>query len=197
MFNLFKKKKEAAEEIELPPPPRPPEAASMPVPEIEEEQGMDFPEIRPSFPEFPEMPEEEIGLEKEFDFERFKAPAPEEFSGPAITGQGFPELPAIEEEFDTPEKVFDRTIKEVSPRREEILRPREIKPLFVSVNDFANLAANTNFIRAKLVEADEYLQRLTDLKNQELKSFDTWKKTLENVEQKLAYVDQVIAKAQG
>lgn len=193
MLNLFKKKKEAAEEIELPPPPKPPELPSLPeAPEAGEAPELDFPDIKPSLTELPELEEKE-------DFEEFEMPKPREFAHPTVTEHEFPEFPPgmEEEEHETPEKVFDRTIKEVAPSREEVMKPQEIKPMFVSVDDFANLTANTNFVRSKLVEAEEYLQRLTDLKNQELKAFDTWKKTLENVEQKLSYVDQVIAKAQG
>ena len=191
MLNLFKKKKEAAEDIELPPPPKPPELPSLPeMPEAKEGPELDFPDIKPSFPELPELEERE---------EEFEVPRPEEFAHPVIKEQEFPEFPPVieEEEHETPEKVFDRTIKEAIPKRKEVMKPHEVKPMFVSVDDFANLTANTNFVRSKLVEAEEYLQRLTDLKNQELKAFDTWKKTLENVEQKLSYVDQVIAKAQG
>lgn len=194
MLNLFKKKKEAAEEIELPPPPKPPELPSLPeAPAAREEPELDFPDIKPSLPEIPEFEE------REEKFEEFDMPKPKEFAHPTVTEHEFPEFPPVieEEDHETPEKVFDRTIKEIVPKKEEIMKPHEVKPMFVSVDDFANLTANTNFVRSKLVEAEEYLQRLTDLKNQELKAFDTWKKTLENVEQKISYVDQVIAKAQG
>ena len=187
MFNLFKKKKEAVEEIELPPPPAPPEELSAKAPE--EEKELDFPEVKPKI-EFPELDKEE----------EYKMP---EFPEMPSEEEEFPRLPVhptlAEQEFPevTPARVFERTMTEVVEKPEEIVRPQEVKPMFVSVDDFKNLAANTNFVRSKLVEAEEYLQRLTDLKNQELKAFDKWRKTLEGVESKLAYVDKVIAEAQG
>ncbi len=191
MFRFLKKKKhEAEEEIELPPPPAPPADLTAPSAPEEEEVPVEFPEIKPGFPDFPskEMPEEKAYVEDIHEAELPRLP-----EHPTLAE---PEFPEIKPDF-TPEKVFDRTIEEVIKKPEEIVRPQEVKPMFVSVDDFKNLAANTNFVRSKLIEAEEYLQRLTDLKNQELNAFDKWRKTLENVENKLSYVDKVIAEAQG
>ena len=119
MLNLFKKKKEAAEDIELPPPPRPPELPSLPEePEAGEEPELDFPDIKPSLPELPELEE------REEEFEEFDFPKPREFAHPTVTEHEFPEFPPVieEEEHETPEKVFDRTIKEVVPKREEVMK---------------------------------------------------------------------------
>ena len=190
MFNFLKKKKEDAKEIELPPPPAPPEELSAKAPRAVE-GDLEFPEVKPKleFPElerksceelpgFPEMPEaDDEALQQRF-------PAYGE-----IEDDKFPEI--------SREDAFGRVLRDEAEKPAEIVRPQEVKQMFVSVEDFKNLAANTNFVRSKLVEADEYLQRLTDLKNQELKAFDTWRKTLESVESKLAYVDKVIAEAQG
>ncbi|MBW3004278.1 hypothetical protein KY310_00400 [Candidatus Woesearchaeota archaeon] len=191
MFNFLKKKKEetAEEEFELPPPPAPPADLTAPSAPEEEEGPVEFPEIKPRL-EFPE-------LEKE---EGYKMPEFPEMPSEEEEMPGLPVHPTLAEpEFAelTPRKVFDRTIQEAIEKPEEIVHHQEVKPMFVAVEDFKNLAANTNFVRSKLVEAEEYLQRLTDLKNQELKAFEKWKKTLENVESKLSYVDKVIAEAQG
>jgi len=185
MFKLFKKKKESAEEVDLPPPPMPPER-QMPEPsELEPE----LPEIKPVLPEieeeapsFPKIPEH---------VEIPRVPEHPTMEPPEL------DIPEIQprKEF-APRPVFDKTIKE-TVTREEVLRPKEVKPMFVAVDEYTTLATNTNFVRSKLVEAEEYLQRLTDLKNQELKAFSKWRKTLEQVESKLSYVDKVIAEAQG
>ena len=191
MFKFLKKKKhEIEEEVELPPPPAPPADLTATSAPEEEEKPIEFPEIKPSLPDFPsrEMPEEKEYIEDIHEAEMPRLP-----EHPTFAEQEFPE---IKPDF-TPKAVFDRTIEEVTEKPEEIVRPQEIKPMFVAVEDFKNLAANTNFVRSKLVEAEEYLQRLTDLKNQELKAFDKWRKTLENVENKLSYIDKVIAEAQG
>ena len=187
MFGFLKKKKrETEEEVELPPPPAPPADLTAPSAPEEEEAPIEFPEIKPKLLE--EFKEEAPYVE---DVRAAELPRLPEH--PTLAE---PEFPEIKPDF-TPKKVFDRTIEEVTEKPEEIVRPQEIKPMFVSVEDFKNLADNTNFVRSKLIEAEEYLQRLTDLKNQELKAFDKWRKTLENVENKLSYVDKVIAEAQG
>jgi hypothetical protein len=196
MFKFLKKKKEetAEEDFELPPPPAPPADLTAPSAPVEEEAPIEFPEIKPEkekaykMPEFPELPSEEHYVEDIHEAEKPMLP-----EHPSLAEPEFPEVkPGL-----TPRKIFDRTIQEVTEKPEELVRHEEVKPIFVAVDDFKSLAANTNFIRSKLVEAEEYLQRLTDLKNQELKAFDKWKKTLENVESKLSYVDKVIAEAQG
>jgi hypothetical protein len=205
MFKLFKKKKEDKEEIELPPPPKPPEAAGLPEDEImpgEEapklpEFGAGFPEMpEPSeeFPEFDEMPPKAAPSfeEEEQEIEHIEIPRLPEIEAHPSMRKAELEIPDV-----TPKKVFDRTIEEVAPSREEVIPDREIKPMFVAVDEYNTLTSNTNFVRSKLIEAEEYLQRLTDLKNQEVKAFDKWRKTLENVEAKLSYIDKVIAKAQG
>ncbi|MBW2973236.1 hypothetical protein KY346_02495 [Candidatus Woesearchaeota archaeon] len=184
MFKLFKKKKEA-EEVELPPPPMPPEAVA------EKPKELELPEIKPAFPEIPseeEMPEfPEITEEEEF--EHVEIPSLPEHPTMAEHEIKMPEI--------RPRRVFEETIKEEVVEPEEIIRPEKAKPMFVAVDEYNNLMSNANFVRSKLIEAEEYLQRLTDLKNQELKAFDKWRKTLENVESKLSYVDKIIAKAQG
>lgn len=179
-----KKEKQKPEEIELPPPPKPPEELVAPAGVEESGKGseLEFPDIQPKFPE---IPSEEEGYVEDVH----------EMPG------GMPEHPTLESpEFEMPEDkprpVFEPYgIKAEKP--EEIERPQEVKPMFVAVDDFKALSTDTSFVRSKLVEAEEYLERLTDLKNQELKAFDKWRKTLESVESKLAYIDKVIAEAQG
>ncbi len=192
MFKLFKKKKEDNAEVELPPPPMPPEAQRPAPGKLDE-----LPELPDIEPVFPEMEQEDLR------FPEFPEEMPEHIEIPQV--KEHPtfmrrelQIPDIHsEERFTPKEIFDRTIKDTAPSREAILQHKEIKPMFVAVDDYSTLQANTNFVRTKLIEAEEYLQRLTDLKNQELKAFDKWKKTLEQAESKLSYVDKIIAEAQG
>lgn len=46
------------------------------------------------------------------------------------------------------------------------------------------------------MDAEQFVKRLTDLKNEEERTFDKWRGQLEDVEKKLSYVDQLIAQAQ-
>lgn len=206
MFKFLKKKKEetAEEDFELPPPPAPPAdltAQSAP----EEEAPIEFPEIKPKLefpelekdkmPEFPEIPSKKaFPKEKKYVEDVHMAEMPALPEHPSLAEPDFPEVKPK----PVPKPAFERLpVEEHVEKPEELVRHEEIKPIFVAVDDFKNLSANTNFVRSKLVEADEYLKRLTDLKNQELKAFEKWKKTLESVESKLSYVDKVIAEAQG
>jgi len=192
LFGFLKKKPKEAD-IELPPPPRPPEAEA----EIPSEE--EFPAIRPGMdmeeeaPEFAPEPAEMPGVmpaEAPPEFVQEIQPYEEEHEIPPITAPSF-------EPEEGPAKVFDRTIREFMPKREEVVRPMEVKPMFVSVDEYKNLASNTKVIRARLVEAEEYVAKLSDLKNQKTKIFDKWRKMLEDTEKKLSYVDAVIEKAQG
>jgi len=208
----FLKKKKAEEELELPAPPKPPELQTLEpdIPPIRAKPEYEKPEI-PEFKldgELPtEQPEElpqELRLPEFQPKTEYEKPEELEITKPEYKKPEELELPpepgVIPARLKIPElpkpKVFDKTITEEIPREAVIEKP-EAKPLFVAVDDYNNVRSNTNIIRAKLLEAEEYIQRLSDLKIEEEKSFARWKKHLEDVEKKLTYVDKVIAKAQG
>ena len=96
-------------------------------------------------------------------------------------------------EREVEEPIFDRTIER--PREKEVIRqmPRQS---FVAVEDFKQIINDTNVVRAKLMEADNFVKRLTELKNEEERSLEKWRAQLEDVEKKLTFVDHVIEKAQ-
>ncbi len=118
-------------------------------------------------------------------------PMPESFPEPP-----FPEFPpalpapAREEEV----RVFDRTIIEEEKHATEVVRPMP-RPTFVAVEDYKRIITDTNTIRSKLMDAENFVRRLSDLKNEEERAFEKWRVQLEDVEKKLNYVDQLIAKA--
>jgi hypothetical protein len=187
LFNFMKKRR--AEELPLPPPP-PPEAlppmlkgdiepitapeAPSPMPPMEE-HFEELPELPPALPaptqEFPPAGEKEVSL------------------SPAFRERGSAEV-----------KVFDRTImpeavEEEQPIRETIRATP--KPTFVAVEDYKRIINDTNTIRSKLMDAENFVRRLSDLKNEEERAFEKWRTQLEDVEKKLNYVDHLIAKAQS
>ncbi len=97
-------------------------------------------------------------------------------------------IPAREEEVH----VFDKTI---SKQEVETVRPT-LRPTFVAVDDYKKIINDTNMIRGKLMEAENFVRRLGDIKNEEERAFEKWRTQLEDVEKKLNYVDQLIAKAE-
>ncbi len=167
MMALFDFLKKKQQDLPMPPPPTPPEM----IPEI---QG-DIESIRPEQTlELPELPPAlpAPAMEKEEIWKR--------------------QLPMHE----APEvQVFDRTISK-QPEIKETIRPK-IKPTFVAVEDYKRIINDTNTIRSKLMEAENFVRRLSDLKNEEERAFEKWRTQLEDVEKKLNYVDQLIAKAEG
>jgi hypothetical protein len=182
------KKKQPLSLPELPPPPSPPD--------LSQPQG-DLPEIKPSAETMPELPE--LPAAPSFEHEpELEAPAPELPEAPV------PEAEVVEkkEEYAVPEpaeltpveepevSVFDRTL--AAPER--TVRP--VGPVFVSVDEYRAIMENSNRVRAKLMEAEEFMQRLNEIKAEEEKAFERWRGQLEDVERKLGHIDRVIAKAQ-
>lgn len=168
VFGFLKKKKKA--ELDMPMPPKPPKIDS------------DLPEI--SFPEIPQ--EEEIP----------------DFSIPETKEEDIPQASDfMEEKEEQPEfnisRDFDSDVAEkFAPSREEVLIPR-IKPMFVAIDEYSQLMESSNLIRSKLVEAEDYVERLNEIKNQEKKNFEKWQAKLEDIEKKISYIDKVIANSQG
>ncbi len=86
----------------------------------------------------------------------------------------------------------------MQPAREErveVIRPTP-RPTFVAVDDYKRIINDTNIIRSKLIAADDFVKKLSDLKNEEERAIDRWRHQLEDVEKKLNYVDHLIATAQ-
>ena len=167
IFGFLKKRRQ--EELPLPPPPSPPEIPTLLKGDIEPIQATDeAPHIEP----LPELP--------------------------APTGWK-PEIPAGEKEV----KVFDKTIKPEIMEEEALEAPvRETirvtpKPTFVAVEDYKRIINDTNAVRSKLMDAENFVRRLSDLKNEEERAFEKWRTQLEDVEKKLNYVDSLIARAQS
>jgi len=135
----------------------------------------------PTPPEMPPMMRGDIE-EIRAPQERFEPSLPE--LPPALPAP----IPAREEEV----KVFDKTI---SKQEVETVRPI-LRPTFVAVDDYKKIINDTNIIRGKLMEAENFVRRLGDIKNEEERAFEKWRTQLEDVEKKLGYVDQLIAKAE-
>ena len=77
----------------------------------------------------------------------------------------------------------------------EVVRHMPSRPAIVAVDDYKRIINDTNIVRSKLMDAENFVRRLGDLKNEEERTFEKWRSQLESVEKKLSYVDKVIAKA--
>jgi len=176
ILDFLKKKKET--ELPLPPPPGAPDMdfsgdiAPIRAPqEMEPTQPFEQMEEPEQFDELPELPP--------------ALPAPNQYNRP---------LPRLTEQEEEPKRdlVFDRTINPIEER--PTTAPQG--PTFVAVDDYRRIITDTNTVRAKLMNAESFARRLGDIKNTEEKAFERWRSYLEDVEKKMNYVDQLIAKAQ-
>lgn len=170
LFGFLKKK----DELPLPPPPSPPQLPPLLKGDLDEitpamPEHEDFPQFPPALPAPEWTPEFETAKEEEVRFS-FPEPTPGEM------------------------QVFDKTITQEEPIVETV-RP-STKPAFVAVEDYKRIINDTNIIRSKLMDAETFVKRLGDLKNEEERSFERWRTQLEDVEKKLNYVDQLIARAE-
>lgn len=196
MFDFLKRKER---ELPLPPPPLPPAPQGR-------MQG-DFEQIRaPPLQQMREWQQPMMQEEHHDEELHDSAPLPplppmpplmEEHEDGNHDEQLLLPAPAEEEEV-----VFDRTVQ---AQRQELSRPAPVREpaerkipakTFVSVNDYKQILTETNMVRQRLMSADNFVKKLTDLKLEEEKSLERWRSQLEDVEKKLAYVDQLIEKAQ-
>jgi len=172
MFDFLRKKKET--ELPLPPPPSAPdmtfqsdiEPIRAPQTEIPGEKAQEIHEL-----DLPELPP--------------ALPAPRTDIKPI-------QMP-IEKEHEEPKDIiYDKTI---NPQEEKPVIRTE-KPSFIAVDDYRRIITDTNTVRAKLMNAENFARRLSDIKNAEERAFEKWQGYLEDVEKKMNYVDQLISKAQ-
>jgi len=91
-----------------------------------------------------------------------------------------PPEPVHEEKHEADEK----------PRREV---PTE--PVFVNVGSYKGIMDSVVVIKNNLKEAEEVIERMNGIKNEEDKEFEKWRQSLEDVQRKISYVDKVIFEA--
>lgn len=173
MFDFLKKKKET--ELPLPPPPSAPDTQF---------QGDIAPIRAPG-----EMEPQPLPMEEVHELELPELPP----ALPAPRADIKPITMPVEEEHEAPKDIiYDRTIN--PPEEKPTVRAE--KPSFIAVDDYRRIITDTNTVRAKLMNAENFARRLSDIKNTEERAFEKWRGYLEDVEKKMNYVDQLIAKAQ-
>lgn len=172
MFDFLKKKKET--ELPLPPPPSAPDMQFQ----------SDIAPIRAPG----EMEPQPLPMEEVHELELPELPP----ALPAPRADIRPMAPPAEEQEEHKDIIYDRTIN--PPEEKPTIRAE--RPNFVAVDDYRQIITDTNTVRAKLMNAENFARRLSDIKNTEERAFEKWRGYLEDVEKKMNYVDQLIAKAQ-
>lgn len=64
--------------------------------------------------------------------------------------------------------------------------------VFVKIDDYREVLSGMQVIKGELKEAESVVTRLNEIKDEKDKQFQKWRTSLEDVQQKLAYVDNVL-----
>jgi|SRR3989344_5551850 len=178
-------------ELPLPPPPSPREMSNF---------SFDNPPIPKSRPQFEAESSASTPVMFRGDFDSIRPP--QTFDMPSASSESSlpdfpPSLPAPAEEKEV--TVFDRTLTQegVEFKKSEVEKVRVLpQSAFIAVEDYKRIVNDTNAIRARVMTAEGFAKKLAELKADEDRSLERWRSHLEDVEKKLAYVDQLIEKAE-
>ena len=149
------------------------------LPPFEEEKTVDLPE--PPSPDMPEAPAPKLNGESH-----------DEEALPPFETKNYPEL----QEDVMPHEIIPTVDEPAMPAfepREAVRKP--VGPAFVSVDDYRAIMDQSNRVRDKLAESEQFVNRLHEIKSEEESVFEKWRAQLEDVERKLGAIDRVIAKA--
>ena len=201
-FSFLKKKKEPRMDLPPPPPAQQLEFPEMPkdeeIPSVKgaEVQGLaEQPIEAPPIPEEVEVPQpiKEMPIpepEEEIVAPPLPAEIPEKEELIAEMPQAPEHIVPVRGAERKGEVVFDKTISEEKPS----LEPG--RPLFVSMQDYAEILEGISITKQSLEDAEGIVVQLNDLKNAQEKIFEDWKNQLEDVERKLTYMDQLIVRGE-
>ncbi|MBD3319266.1 hypothetical protein GF342_05145 [Candidatus Woesearchaeota archaeon] len=81
------------------------------------------------------------------------------------------------------------------PDHEQIMAPPDVSHIFVSSDEYGAVIDKANLIRSKLLETDERLQKLMELRKTEEQQLAQWQDQLEGLEKKLTYMETVLAQS--
>ncbi|MFP4424203.1 MAG: hypothetical protein ACLFP2_03135 [Candidatus Woesearchaeota archaeon] len=88
-------------------------------------------------------------------------------------------------QFTSKQKVGE---KEFKKRREEIRLSEE--PLFTKIEDYKAILEASDHMKSSLKDCDEILKRLNEIKVEEDKEYEKWKKMLLDTYRKIHYIDR-------
>ena len=143
----------------------------------------------PSLPELPPLPDEP--KLKQFD-EEIQSPI-----FPEIPEDAPSELPPFPEMKREIPRINMGKIEEEDAKKEKALlekaRERRIeKPIFVRVEDFKQVLADINEIKAEIKNAEDCLVQITEVKNEKDKGYNAWNSELKDLERKFIFIDKTL-----
>ena len=72
------------------------------------------------------------------------------------------------------------------------MRDDETRPIFVKIDEYRDVLDIMNVIKKKLVEANDTLKKINELKNKEEAELDGWRQMLDEVGRKVNGIDKLI-----
>lgn len=193
-FLKFLKKKES-EDLDIPPPPplgmEDFGLASIgeeipPPPPLDEEGLPRFPgpEEGEELPPLPEMPEFEEEFAEEEDNIPELPPLPPKAETPDLG------LPPLLSRAEISPKISQRPLAPPQPK----IEVQEAMPIFVRANQFKDILKGVNVVKVNLKKSDDVLLRLDDLENSKEREFTKWRSELEDIQNKIMFVDKILFK---
>jgi len=92
-------------------------------------------------------------------------------------------------------KPVVRAVKSEMREQQKPAAPEDLKHIFISSEEYATIMDHTNKIRSKLLETEERLQSLAQLRGTEEKELLKWQEHLAILEKKLTYMETILEKA--
>jgi hypothetical protein len=68
----------------------------------------------------------------------------------------------------------------------------ELAPVFVKISDYKEILDIIDVIKSKISSTKETLQRIKDLKNEEDEEILSWSKNLDEISNKIAFIDKAM-----
>ncbi len=225
-LKFLKREKKSLDELDLPPAPPPLEGfeeSELPelpeFPELEEkisapreEPKFDFPgKGAPEFPkeaEFPEM--SDLGKEELPEFPEMQevgeepaAPLMSAPIPPIISPQIPEQMPAMPEQkteelkSSFTEEAYPKITGRLFAPEKRALRERPTaKTIYVKVDKFKATLGSINMVRSDLRKSEEALMKLENIKSSKDKSFDKLKLSLDDLQEKLIFIDKTLFKGE-
>ncbi len=111
-----------------------------------------------------------------------------------------PNLPRYEPMLsrDIGNSIKDEVEREIPVREKEVkfsaetkrFNMNEEKPLFIKIDKYKEAVTNIDNIKSRITEAENIIEDLENMKNEEEKKLQEWKEEIENIKSKLLEIDK-------
>ncbi len=94
----------------------------------------------------------------------------------------------------TAEQAEEKAVEEQKKELEEREDLKVKKPIFVGIENYKYMIDEVGLMKNTLKEAEDTIVRVSEFKEDEDKSFDSWQSQIEDIQKKLIYADKTLFK---